>query len=731
MATRKTEIHEIYQELDSYIKLSQEEIESLYEQEGITEKSYAYQLRELKEQLEKETSLSAEEKLLRAIYKDPEEDKRIDRIAELKEKIEDLEKKTARTEDQLLLATTKRYRSSRKYPSLALRNQIFQGTVGLAHYFARVYFYKVKQQYRFDYDDLFQIACEGLLSACHYYVIGGTASFKTYASKCIENRIKREIRLSKRKRKKQVNLEIELDRMHILKSFLEKEVFRGSGKIFELEDLLKNPSVTLYRLNQKILDHNQEVLNLGETERVWNKTYRKKDRENAFEKVQEIFQVFERYLREGQIENLITDEDRELVYLISQKKNYKQSDISAFILFEYLETYIMRLYQVDTYLKTEKRLLEENAGILPEESVILKEINRSIRETNQMLKERRYRLWGNGSLEKRTSFLQEYIKKFDVNFVDQDEREDYLERFSYRYEDYWNGSAIPKNDNYDDDDFYDWGELYTDDFLGRLTSEDILDFIETLEDGRNHLKKDYDRAQKENLNRVVFRRDLNLLHENNGESRICISGYTFQEGPDGYTLEEAFDILSEEIESMKVMVSNYNEIEEELNKRKEEVKEIVKEKNEGIFSRNQQLKDKLTLSHVLQDCNRQRLKKWDTRTLEEIKNYVQLIYCDDETLMGLAERKIDSKRGPERSVEEEVILQEFLDDYKKALESLPLVQRKIWDRWYDEDGIHSVSAKELAQELGISERKVYAEKEKGKVLLKQNEVLRSYLEEEN
>lgn len=74
------------------------------------------------------------------------------------------------------------------------------------------------------------------------------------------------------------------------------------------------------------------------------------------------------------------------------------------------------------------------------------------------------------------------------------------------------------------------------------------------------------------------------------------------------------------------------------------MKEIVESINEDIFQRNQELKD----------CNRRVLEKCDQGTLEEVKSYIELIYCNEETLMGFAERKIDSKRLREKSLEEVV-----------------------------------------------------------------------------
>jgi len=723
LRTGKIKSHEIYQELDSYLELSQEEIDNLYIEAGIIEKSYACRLQELEVELKKEKGSTVEEKLLLSIFGDTSSNE--EKTKELEEQIELLKKKVTSPVTQLLSATTKRTFPSRKYPNKELRNQVFLGTIGLARYFAKTYYYKVKQQYRFDYDDLFQIACEGLLSACHYYVPTGQASFRTYASRCIENCIKRSIRLSKQKKKKIVTFEEELDRMHILKSFLEREVFRGFGEIFELASFDTRQSVALYRLNQVILSYNQDVLNLGEPEKVWRKVCKQKDRERSFEKLQEIFSMFENFFKDGKMNTLITDRDREMIYLLSQKKNYKKQDMEAFTLFEYLETYIMRLYQIETYLKAEKKLLEENDGILPNESVVLKELNHFVKQVNTRLKEEKSSFW-HYHLEERTNFLKEYINQFDVNFVNQEEREEYLKRIAIYYKDEWVGCSAATDE--EEEKFFDYGKLFTYNYIGKIESSDVLDLVETLKDCRADLEKEHLMAEKENLNRVIFCRGLELCHTNTNKSRICISGYVLQKEFGGYTLEDALSILSKEIEELKQMLSNCNAVEAELNQRREQIKKIVREKNEEIFKRNQEFKDRIRLYHVLDDCRRIKLKKWDSKTMEEVNNYIQLIYCDDDTLMGFAEKRRDSKRLPEKSLEEEVLMKQFLEDYFHALEELSPIQKRIWESWYDEDGIHTVTARELSKELGISESKVYREKEKGKALLRQNLVLRAHYE---
>ena len=139
-------------------------------------------------------------------YQEQEEVERFDkeRYKVLKKKLLDkrdqLQEKLDHPEEKILSASIGKRRKSRDYPSDELRNKVFHGTIKLARFYARRYQEKAKG--KFTYDDLFQMASEALLSACHYYVPNGNANFFTYASCCIRNRFHRELFPKKRKRNK-------------------------------------------------------------------------------------------------------------------------------------------------------------------------------------------------------------------------------------------------------------------------------------------------------------------------------------------------------------------------------------------------------------------------------------------------------------------------------------------------------------------------------------------------
>lgn len=264
---------EIYQEIDELVRnfsLSKEEIDQMYLEEGITDKSLEQQILDIEKELDELANrygMSADSKLLDLIwnsnhrrfivinemnvyeqrledieyqlenfsldddtflslcaeyqeyksclqrlqqeyltYQEQDEIDRMDKekYQELKTKLLDkrdkLQEKFDHPEEKVFSVGIGKRRKSRNYPSNELRNKVFYGTIRLAQFYARRYQNQAKE--KFTYDDLFQIASEALLSACHYYVPNGNANFFTYASCCIRNRLNKELYPKKRKKLK-------------------------------------------------------------------------------------------------------------------------------------------------------------------------------------------------------------------------------------------------------------------------------------------------------------------------------------------------------------------------------------------------------------------------------------------------------------------------------------------------------------------------------------------------
>ena len=113
------------------------------------------------------------------------------------------------------------------------------------------------------------------------------------------------------------------------------------------------------------------------------------------------------------------------------------------------------------------------------------------------------------------------------------------------------------------------------------------------------------------------------------------------------------------------------------------------------------------------------------RDIQEIENSISILYGDDEAIFISRE---DTGKTQKKSVEEEVELKLFLEDYQEALEELNELQRVILQYWFDENGIHSMNAKEIASLLNLTPAKVYQEKDKAIKKLQKSKKLKSYSE---
>jgi RNA polymerase sigma factor (sigma-70 family) len=118
----------------------------------------------------------------------------------------------------------------------------------------------------------------------------------------------------------------------------------------------------------------------------------------------------------------------------------------------------------------------------------------------------------------------------------------------------------------------------------------------------------------------------------------------------------------------------------------------------------------------------------------ETKKDVELLYGDDKELFVL----MNSGRSKNRwghfadySVEDEVLINIFLEEYYEALSKLPEQEQQVLLKYYDENGIHSVKTKDIGLELNITESKVYTLKAKALKKLSRNPRLKSYKEEQN
>lgn len=255
----------IYQEIDEIIlnlSFTKDEIDELYLQEDIKDKSLKQQLKDVNQELELLQNASTEENFFQFFFPNPtkNEDNK-DRKKELLKQKKELEERLFHQEQVLFHKGIGGRTKPRNYPSVELRNKIFQGTIKLARFYAKKYTYLCKG--KISYDDLFQMASEALLSACTYYVPNGSANFFTYASRCIVNHLNKEV-FPKKKKKKEDFYQKEQENLHYLQMFINSycsalSTFQSSEKI--------STSKFLKDFYDQLKQYNQVMLDTGKTQK--------------------------------------------------------------------------------------------------------------------------------------------------------------------------------------------------------------------------------------------------------------------------------------------------------------------------------------------------------------------------------------------------------------------------------------------------------------------------------
>lgn len=670
---------EIYQEIDVLIRdfsLSKEEIDQMYLEEGITDKSLEQQILDIEKELDELANrygMSADSKLLDLIwnsnhrrfiiinemnvyeqrledieyqlenssldgdtflslcakyqeyksclqglqqeyliYQEQDEIDRVDKekYQELKTKLLDkrdnLQEKLDHPEEKVFSVGIGKRRKSRNYPSNELRNKVFYGTIRLAQFYARRYQNQAKE--KFTYDDLFQIASETLLSACHYYVPNGNANFFTYASCCIRNRLNKELYPKKRKKTKDF-FEQEQYNMSYVEMFLNLQLQRARFHGYTTVGFLR-------KFKNIIAKHNKDMLNANETSKIFWVGNRHKSESEQYEILVDRISSM---LSNGKLQLLLSDDDRRLISELSAYRKVPSSALEPWIVLEYLKTYKMRLDNIETYLSISQELEKCDISLELFYDEMLKRFNQKIHEFNSNVY--RLRKVDDVFLRYGTTYFDEYFDQYGVNFL--------------------------------------YNEIFD---IGISRGEEI------------------EKIREEKMEELGF--------------------------DDDYLTEEQEKILDDTVK-------------EELTSRKRHVLEMVKEKNEPIYAFN---KEKLEDKKYLGKSYR---RKYRMQDILDIEKDISLLYSDDESIFD--SRDVRRKKDY-LSVEEQAEVELFLEDYRQSLEELSPIQKNILNLWFDDNGIHSMSAKEISSVLGISSKEVYQEKEKAIRSLQKSKTLKSYCE---
>ena len=131
----------IYQEIDKIIlnlSFTKDKIDELYLQEDIKDKSLKQQLKDVNQELELLQNASTEENFFQFFFPNPtkNEDNK-DRKKELLKQKKELEERLFHQEQVLFHKGIGGRTKPRNYPSVELRNKIFQGTIKLARFYAK------------------------------------------------------------------------------------------------------------------------------------------------------------------------------------------------------------------------------------------------------------------------------------------------------------------------------------------------------------------------------------------------------------------------------------------------------------------------------------------------------------------------------------------------------------------------------------------------------------------
>lgn len=160
-------------------------------------------------------------------------------------------------------------------------------------------------------------------------------------------------------------------------------------------------------------------------------------------------------------------------------------------------------------------------------------------------------------------------------------------------------------------------------------------------------------------------------------------------------------------------------IENELNNRKRIASERAALENIDRFQNNRAILEYKEL-HSLWWSHKRLYTEEDVDT---IQRDIEILYSKDDSLIPSGQG-VDHGESP--SLEDTVIGNLFLEDYYQEVLKLDSMQRDILLQWFDVNGMHSTSAKDIAEKLGITPNKVYKEKAKALKKLASSSVLKAY-----
>lgn len=559
----------------------------------------------------------------------------------------------------------------RKYPDKELLNKIVMSHLYLAVKYAGKYCRLEESDPRHhSFDDLYQIAAETLYSAAKHYVPGGTATFKTYACRCIDNKLKNEIYGGKKKKHIRKDFfDFEFERMYLARKMLcelikadyfprNKQIhFKGEltaeelllKSIFSersgvegvvqksLMDLkvakIKFPSMSTYKINGYIREYNKIAFN------CFAETLPTLDKENA---VDDFIALYNSLLKTSLIDKLIDEDDVEFIKAAMTKhKGLSKNPVFLFGIYR-IDMYLQKLALLKEMIDFEKQFKEEHNDFAPTKEEEYAYLLSRVKDVKKYRKA--HPSWYvNGVFQKRPTYAH-------INPADSMN----LENFAIEYH----------------KQFGIW--IFCD-----------------REDERAELEQEFD----------GWIDDLYLydLEEDEMDEEQLEFFHKYHNGDD-------------------YNVDLY--VAERIKERTDEVCAIIASRNEDELKKNRQIIEDMNFNNFFAN----KISKGDFESV--CKSYATLLSLDE-----WMEENGDRVKSPRLTPEERAIEDEFIETYEKSLTELDDMERQVLELALTKDGYKLHTAKEIAEILGITERKVNNTKAKALKKLRKNESLRWYLEE--
>ncbi len=713
-------------------------IEELYTQENVGTDKFEPKIEELKQQI-KELTPTAEDRLYDCIFRDKEE--RIRKRAEegkqisvLKDQLSEYKNKKLKTR---LTDRGHGIGDSRIFPSKELQDKAIEENMDLLKIYAGKY---SKSFYgRIEYKELYQTASLGLVKAAISYIPLDKATFRTYASRCINNEIIRTYGKSTKKRN--ATYEEMLIKMNILLIYLDLIEQKKTKHFFAvtapINMALAMAGFERYSINRK------NKKELSKEQMTW-KTIKR---------------LYGEISRKTEISQMITSEERNTISLEIEYERLGEDEKTIATLRLIIKRYMHKLANSMIFDRVYKSLVRENPFVT--EDMVIRKANEFIQKANKRAKELNAIT---AKMYERTGFRRNHYYKCSVITIDEngivhsreyknfhggivlqlgsDIERDYQNTYSAIIGGFDSDDEIAKYEYYarvldkiDYDKEYSWTpQIFYRDKLDQLYTEQRDSYIHLMETDLIPARdKNYE--DEETLKEALDDIDMYVVYKGSDVNAFVntldpeIRGIARDalEQDDIEKLRNALSTIYEKLEALYSKAINHDK---DLRKRfirlsmcevdhEAKFKIHFNERSEALKQENNEAYKACVIGNI-------GLRKWDEDTLEEIREFnrmnssLGIIISDGE----IEEKEYKTKQTLEEQVEGQI----FISDYKKCLCDLDPTEQSVLEAWYDEEFKQAYSAKEIAKELGKKSKEVEKIRDKAFQKIKNNPIMQKYKE---